>query len=420
MKTPERPLQDYVEEVSEHTEVRRGVPLPLGAHESEGGVNFAFFSRHASRVRLELFDHPEDATAARVIDLDPARNRTGDMWHVWVAGIRSRQLYAYRVDGPYQPKEGHRFNFDKLLLDPFATAISRLPDWDFVPTLGYDPSAPERDLVCSKVDDAGAMPKCVFTHEHFDWHDGRPLQHPWSSTVIYETHVRGFTIHPSSGVKHPGTYRGLMEKIPYFKELGVTAVELMPVHEFNEYQATGINPQTGQPLRNYWGYDPVAFFAPKASYSSSGGVGQQKLEFKEMVRALHEAGIEVILDVVFNHTAEGNEQGPTLCFRGIDNTIFYMLADDKRFYKNYTGAGNTINANHPVVRDHILNALRYWVVEMHIDGFRFDLASVLGRGRSGDLLPNPPLLERIAEDPILRDVKIIAEAWDAAGAYEVG
>ena len=264
------------------------------------------------------------------------------------------------------------------------------------------------------------MPKCVFTQEHFHWHDDRPPRHPWSKTVIYETHVRGFTIHPSSGVEHPGTYRGLMEKIPYFKELGVTAVELMPVQEFNEYQVTGINPQTGQPLRNYWGYDPVAFFAPKASYSSSGGLGQQKLEFKEMVRAFHDAGIEVILDVVFNHTAEGNELGPTLCFRGIDNAIFYMLADDKRYYKDYTGTGNTINANHPVVRDHILAALRYWVVEMHVDGFRFDLASVLGRDGTGKLLANAPLLERIAEDPILRDVKIIAEAWDAAGAYEVG
>ena len=211
-----------------------------------------------------------------------------------------------------------------------------------------------------------------------------------------------------------------MEKIPYFKELGVTAVELMPVQEFNEHQVIGVNPQTGQPLRKYWGYDPVVFCAPKASYSSSGGVGQQTLEFKEMVQAFHGAGIEVFLDVVFNHTAEGNERGPTLCFRGIENTIFYMLADDKRNYRDYTGTGNTINANHPVVRDHILTALRYWVVEMHVDGFRFDLASVLGRGRSGNLLPNPPLLERIAEDPILRDVKIIAEAWDAAGAYEVG
>jgi isoamylase len=264
------------------------------------------------------------------------------------------------------------------------------------------------------------MPKCVYTHEHFHWHDDRPLRHPWSDTVIYETHVRGFTNHPGSGVQHRGTYRGLMEKIPYLQELGVTAVELMPVHEFNEGQTSGIDPQTGRPLRNYWGYDPVTFLAPKASYSSAGGLGQQTLEFKEMVRALHHAGIEVILDVVFNHTAEGNELGPTLCFRGIDNAIFYMLEADQRHYRNYAGTGNTINTNHPVVRDHILGALRYWVVEMHVDGFRFDLASILGRDGTGKLLANAPLLERIAEDPILRDVKIIAEAWDAAGAYEVG
>jgi isoamylase len=420
MRTPERPLHDYVAAVSERSEIRMGVPLPLGPHEYGRGVNFAFFSRNATRVRLELFDHPEDSTPARMIDLDPARHRTGDVWHVWVEGVRPGQLYAYRVGGPYQPKDGHRFNFNKLLLDPFATAISRLPNWDFSPAQGYDRSAPDPDLVCSKVDDARAMPKCVFTQEHFHWHDDRPPKHPWSKTVIYETHVRGFTVHPSSGVEHPGTFRGMVEKIPYLKDLGVTAVELMPVYEFNEHQVTGINPQTGKPVRNYWGYDPVAFFAPKASYSSSGGLGQQKLEFKEMVRALHDAGIEVILDVVFNHTAEGNELGPTLCFRGIDNVIFYMLADDKRFYKDYTGTGSTINANHPVVRDHILTALRHWVTEMHVDGFRFDLAAVLGRGRSGDLLPNPPLLEQIAEDPILRDVRIIAEAWDAAGAYEVG
>jgi isoamylase len=420
LTSSERPLHDYVAAVSEQTDVRVGVPLPLGPYARGKGVNFAFLSRHASRVRLELFDHPEEATASRVIDLDPARNRTGDVWHVWIEGIRPGQLYAYRVDGPYQPKDGHRFNFHKLLLDPYATAISRLPAWEFGPARGYDPSVPDGDSVCSMVDNAGAMPKCVFTQEHFDWREDRPPRHPWSKTVIYETHVRGFTIHPSSGVEHPGTYRGLTEKIPYFQELGVTAVELMPVQEFNEHQEIGINPQNGQPLRNYWGYDPVVFFAPKASYSSSGGVGQQKLEFKEMVRAFHAAGIEVFLDVVFNHTAEGNEQGPTLCFRGIDNTIFYLLGDDKRSYKNYTGTGNTINANHPVVRDHIYTALRYWVVEMHIDGFRFDLAAVLGRGRSGNLLPNAPLLERIAEDPILRDVKIIAEAWDAAGAYEVG
>ena len=392
--------------------------MPLGPHESGGGVNFALFSRHATRIRLELFDQPADAKPSRVVDFDPARNRTGEVWHVWVEGIRPGQLYAYRVDGPYQPEQGHRFNFNRLLLDPFATAISPLPDWDFGPARGYDPSAPERGP--SKLDDAGAMPKCVFTREDFHWHDDQPLRHPWSKTVIYETHVRGFTVHSSSGVEHPGTYRGLMEKIPYLQELGVTAVELMPVHEFNEGQTSGINPQTSKRLRNYWGYDPVAFFAPKASYSSAGGLGQQKLEFKEMVRALHHAGIEVILDVVFNHTAEGNELGPTLCFRGIDNAIFYMLASDKRYYQDYTGTGNTINANHPVVRDHIMGALRYWVVEMHVDGFRFDLASVLGRDGTGKLLANAPLLERIAEDPILRDIKIVAEAWDAAGGYEVG
>jgi len=212
----------------------------------------------------------------------------------------------------------------------------------------------------------------------------------------------------------------LVEKIPYLRELGVTAVELMPVHEFNDSQVIGVNPQTGSSLTNYWGYDPVVFFAPKASYSSSGGLGQQKLDFKEMVLALHRAGIEVILDVVFNHTAEGNQLGPTLCFRGIDNAIFYMLAPDKRYYRDYSGTGNTINASHPVVRDHILAALRYWVIEMHADGFRFDLASILGRDVNGNVPANPPLLERIAEDPILRDVKLIAEAWDAAGAYEVG
>ena len=392
----------------------------MGTVEYGQGVNFAFFSRHATRVRLEFFDLPTDSTPARVIDLNPTRNRTGDVWHVWVEGIGPGQLYAYRVDGPYQPRDGHRFNFHKLLLDPFATAISQLPDWDFGPARGFDPSAPERDLVCSMADDSGAMPKCVFTQEHFDWHDDRLLRHPWSETIIYETHVRGLTVHPSSGVENPGTYRGLLEKIPYLKDLGVTVIELMPVQEFNENRATGIDSQTGKPLKNYWGYDPVVFFAPKASYSSSGCLGQQKLEFREMVQAFHKAGIEVILDVVFNHTAEGNELGPTLCFRGMDNAIFYTLAGDKRYYKDYTGTGNTINANHPVVRDHILAALRYWMVEMHVDGFRFDLASVLGRDRTGKLLANAPLLERIAEDPILRDVKIIAEAWDAAGAYEVG
>jgi glycogen operon protein len=419
-KTTQRELRDYISDTSEHGDVRAGSPLPLGTKESDGGVNFAIFSRYASRVRLEFFDHPEDAAPVRAIDLDSARNRTGDVWHVWVKGIASGQLYAYRVAGSYEPNKGHRFNFKKLLLDPFATAISHLPPWDFASALGYDPSSPGKDLTPSKLDNAMTMPKCVFVNDPFNWAGDQPLRHPWSQTIIYETHVRGFTIHPNSGVNHPGTYRGLMEKIPYLKTLGVTAVELMPVQEFNEASVTRTNPQTHERLKNYWGYDSVAYFAPKASYSSSGGLGQQKLEFKEMVQAFHQAGIEVILDVVFNHTAEGNELGPTLCFRGLDNAIFYSLADDKRHYKDYAGTGNTVNANHPMVRDHILAALRYWTVEMHVDGFRFDEASVLGRDNTGKLLAKSPLLGRIAEDPILRDVKIIAEACDAGGAYQVG
>ena len=419
-KTPQLNLPDYISKISEHADVRAGSPMPLGAHERDDGVNFAIFSRYASRVRLEFFDHPEDAAPARVIDLDSARNRTGDVWHIWVKGITSGQFYAYRVDGPYEPNKGHRFNFKKLLLDPFATAISHPPPWDFASALGYDPSSPGKDLTPSKLDNAGTMPKCVFVNDPFNWAADQPPRHPWSKTVIYETHVRGHTIHPKSGVNHPGTYRGLMEKIPYLKTLGVTAVELMPVQEFNENSVTRKNPQTKERLKNYWGYDSVAYFAPKASYSSSGGLGQQKLEFKEMVQAFHKAGFEVILDVVFNHTAEGNELGPTLCFRGMDNAIFYSLADDKRHYKDYAGTGNTVNANHPVVRDHILAALRYWTVEMHVDGFRFDEAAVRGRDSTGKLLAKSPLLGRIAEDLILRDMKIIAEAWDAGGAYEVG
>jgi len=415
-----RALGDYLQGVCELGEVRVGVPLPLGAHQRGDGVNFALFSRHAALVRLELFDRSEDSAPVRSIVLDPAHHRTGDVWHVWVEGIRSGQLYGYRVEGPYEPEKGHRFNPNKLLVDPFATALTRLDNWDFGPAWGYDPSSLRADLSYSELDDAGAVPKSVFTHEHFDWEGDQPLRHAASETVIYEVHVRGLTMHDSSEVDCPGTYSGLVQKIPYLKDLGVTAVELMPVQEFNECAMVRVNPLTGEKLRNYWGYDPVTFFAPKASYSYSGGLGQQKLEFKEMVKVFHADGIEVILDVVFNHTAEGNELGPTLCFRGLDNDIYYILAEDRRFYKDYTGTGHTVDANHPVVRDLILAALRHWVVEMHLDGFRFDLASVLGRDEQGNLLSNAPLLERIAEDPILRESKIIAEVWDAGGAYQVG
>lgn len=416
----QRGFPEYLKEVSETGDVRAGSPLPLGAHREDDGVNFALFSRHATGVRLEFFDDRDAEKPAKVVEFDPRRNRTGDVWHVWVRGVRPGQLYGYRVDGPYRPGDGHRFNPNKLLLDPLAEAVTYRNDWDFEPALGYDPEDPEEDLSYSEEDDASAMPKCVFTQEHFDWDGDEPLRRPLAETVIYETHVRGFTIRPSAGVDHPGSYRGLTEKIPYLKDLGITAVELMPVQEFNENELDRVNPETGETLKNYWGYNPVAFLAPESSYCSRGTAGQQTLEFKEMVKALHRAGIEVIIDVVLNHTAEGNRFGPTLCLRGIDNSIYYVLDDDERFYKDYTGTGNTIKADHPVVRDFILDVLRHWVMEMHVDGFRFDLASVLGRDEEGNLLVDPPLLERIAEDPILRETKLIAEAWDAGGAYQVG
>jgi glycogen operon protein len=416
----QRGFPEYLKEVSETGDVRAGSPLPLGAHREDDGVNFALFSRHATGVHLEFFDDRDAEKPVRVVKFDPHRNRTGDVWHVWVRHVRPGQLYGYRVDGPYRPGEGHRFNPNKLLLDPLAEAVTYRDDWDFEPTLGYDPNDPEQDLSYSEKDDAGAMPKCVFTQEHFNWDGDEPLRRPLAETVIYETHVRGFTIHPSAGVDHPGSYRGLIERIPYLKDLGITAVELMPVQEFNEDELDRINPETGEALKNYWGYNPVAFVAPESSYCSRGTAGHQALEFKEMVKALHEAGIEVILDVVLNHTAEGNRFGPTLCLRGMDNAIYYVLGDSRRFYKDYTGTGNTIKADHPVVRDFILDVLRHWVIEMHVDGFRFDLASVLGRDEQGNLLVDPPLLERIADDPILRETKLIAEAWDAGGAYQVG
>ena len=400
-------------------EVRPGSPLPFGAHQREGGANFALFSRHATRVHLELYGSPDACSPTRVIDLDPALHRTGDVWHVWVSGITSGQLYGFRVDGPYQPSDGHRFNVHKLLLDPLATAVVGTKNWDFEAARGYDSSSRLGDLGFSTVDNAGSTPKCMLTDAHFDWEGDLPLRHSVTDAVIYEAHVRGFTIDPSSRAVHPGTYRGLTEKIPYLQDLGVTTIELMPVQEFNENELSRVNPVSKERLRNFWGYDPAAFLAPRETYGTQ--AGQQTLEFRQMVKNLHRAGIEIILDIVLNHTAEGNELGPTICLRGMDNSIFYMLEEDRRrYYKNFSGVGNTLNANHPVVRDFIMHVLRYWVILMHVDGFRFDLASVLGRDEHGNLLQNAPLLEGIAEDPILRDVVLIAEAWDAGGAYQVG
>jgi glycogen operon protein len=397
-----------------------GNPLPLGTTVSERGVQFSLFSRHATSVVLQLFSSSRDKESSHEITLDPEINKTGDVWHIFLEGIKTGQLYGYRADGPYRPREGMRFNRNKLLLDPYARAVTGNFNWDLSDARGYDINSPDGDLSFCTIDSAGGAPKCIVLDNTFDWGGDRPLKIPMKDTIIYETHIRGLTCHPRSDVKHPGTFQGLIEKIPYLKELGITAVELLPIQEFDEHEMLHIDLATGKSLTNYWGYSTLSFFAPKGRYCSSGSMGEQVTEFKRMVKALHEAGIEIILDVVFNHTAEGNEAGPTLCFRGLDNTIYYLLSEGGRRYKNFSGCGNTLNCNHPVVRELILDCLLYWAIEMHVDGFRFDLASILGRDQDGTILENPPLIERIAENPVLRDTKIIAEAWDAGGAYQVG
>lgn len=390
-----------------------GSPLPQGVNLHKGGVNFALFSRNATRVWLLLFEDIHAAEPLQTIELDPSRHKTGDMWHICVHGVGRGLSYAYCVDGPDAAERGHRFDPRRILVDPYATAVASPLHWDFRGFVSGDPSDQENGSQRTIV-------KSLVTENNFDWEGDRPLYHPWSDLVIYECHVRGLSKHPSSCARMPGSYLGVIDKIPYLKQLGVTAVEFMPLQEFNPNEITAVHPETGERLRNYWGYNTIAFFAPYEGYGTRLYPGCQVDEFKTMVKALHKAGIEVLLDVVFNHTAEGNETGPTLNFRGLDNSIYYLLEENKRRYKNYSGCGNTLNCNHPVVRSYILDCLRYWVVEMHVDGFRFDLASILGRDQDGNLVPNPPLLEHIAEDPILRDVKLIAEAWDAGGAYLVG
>jgi isoamylase len=385
-------------------------------------VNFSVFSRNGTAVSLLLFREAEDGTPMAEITLDPRKNRTGDLWHVYIHGLAPGTLYLYKVDGPYLPELGHRFNAHKALIDPYAKALSGDFIWNTRHALGYDPASPDGDISFNTENDAAYTPKGIVIDDgEFDWRGDKPLDYHLKNTIIYETHVRGLTMNSNSGVGHPGTYRGVIEKIPYFKELGVTSLEFLPLHEFDELGNAHRNPRTGQRLHDYWGYSTIAFFAPKSSYSSSGGRGEQVTEFKEMVRELHAAGLEIILDIVFNHTAEGDETGPTLSFRGLDNAIYYLLdPEEPRRYRNFSGCGNTLNCNHPVVRSFILDCLRYWVIDMHVDGFRFDLGSILGRDRMGRLMENPPILERIAEDPVLRNTKIIAEAWDAGGAYQVG
>jgi glycogen operon protein len=354
-------------------------------------------------VDLLLFDRDDDARPARTLSLDPAANRTYHYWHVFVPGVKSGQLYGYRVRGPSAPAHGSRFDPDKVLLDPYGRGV--------VVPQGYG-----REAATGPGDNAAtAMKSVVVDPASYDWQGDAPLRRPAARTIIYEMNVRGFTRHPSSGVgeKARGTYAGLVEKIPYLQQLGVTAVELLPVFQFDAQDCP-----SGKV--NYWGYAPVSFFAPHQVYSSRPGPLGPVDEFRDMVKALHGAGIEVILDVVFNHTAEGDHTGPTLCFRGIDNPTYYILEGGGSRYANYSGCGNTLNANHPVVRRMIVDSLRYWVSEMHVDGFRFDLASILSRDDSGRPLPNPPVLWDIESDPTLAGTKLIAEAWDAAGLYQVG
>jgi glycogen operon protein len=383
-------------------DLQQGRSSPLGATVVEGGVNFSLFSRSAEKVELVLFDR-EDAAPSHVVPINPETNRNYHYWHVFVPGVKAGQLYGYRVHGPNDPDRGLRFDPAKVLLDPYGKGV--------VVPKGHD-----REAARGPGDNAAtAMKSVVVDPDTYDWEGDVPLCRPSARTIIYEMHVRGFTRNPNSGVeeKKRGTYAGLIEKIPYLQKLGITAVELLPVFQFD--------PQDAPAGRlNYWGYAPVSFFAPHQAYSSRPGPLGAVDEFRDMVKALHRAGIEVILDVVFNHTAEGNENGPTLCFRGIDNAIYYILEKGGRYYANYTGCGNTLNANNPIVRRMILDSLRYWVTEMHVDGFRFDLASILSRDYSGRVLPNPPVLWDIESDPALAGTKLLAEAWDAAGLYQVG
>jgi isoamylase len=382
---------------------RPGKSFPLGATLTREGANFSVFAKHSTGAQLLLFDQADAPTPSRVIDLDPRANRTYHYWHVFVPGVTAGQIYGYRISGPFDPRRGLRFDPDKVLLDPYGKCIAR-------------PAGRSRDAARRPGDNAAtALKSVVVDPSTYDWEGDAPLGRPFAHTIIYEMHVGGFTRHPSSGVapSKRGTYAGLTEKIPYLQDLGISAVELLPVFAFDE--------EDGPPdLGNYWGYQPLTFFAPHDGYSSRQDPRGALDEFRDMVKALHRAGIEVILDVVYNHTTEGKEDGPTICFRGLANENYYMLAEDKSRYADYTGCGNTLNANEPIVRRLIIDSLRYWVSEMHVDGFRFDLASILSRDRDGRPMASPPVLWDIESDPVLANVKLIAEAWDAAGLYQVG
>lgn len=375
--------------------VRPGMFDMNGATALVGGVNFTVHTRYGTSCELLLFHRGEDEPYA-VLPF-PDEYRIGDVYSMIVFNLDVGEFeYAYRIDGPYEPEKGHLFNKEQILLDPYARAVAGQRIW------GENKVGPYHARV---------------VEDMFEWGNMPQSRQSLSDLVIYELHVRGFTYHKSSGVAHRGTFAGLREKIPYLKELGINAVELMPIFEFDE--TVNARQYDGKKLLEYWGYNTVSFFAPNTSYTASTEHNKEGTELKELIRALHDNGIEVILDVVFNHTAEGNENGPTFCFKGFDNKIYYMLTPNGNYY-NFSGCGNTLNCNHPVVQQMILECLRYWTVNYRVDGFRFDLASILGRNEDGSPMNNPPLLKSLAYDPILHNVKLIAEAWDAGGMYQVG
>ena len=380
---------------------RRGHTLPFGATMVPNGVNFSVYSSAAISCTLVLFERGEAQPYAEIPF--PDEFKIGDVYCMTVFDLDYERLeYGYRLDGPFKPEEGYRFDKNVILSDPYAKVLSGRETWRADPN--WDDVYPYRSRLA---------------FEDFDWENDHPLETPIEDLTIYEMHVKGFTSHPSSEVKNAGTFSGIRNKIPYFKSLGVNCIELMPIYEFDEWENSRKNPETGELLVNYWGYSTVNFFSPKAGYAATGKFGMQVDELKTLIKELHKNGIEVFLDVVFNHTAEGDHRGHTISFRGIDNKTYYMLTPEG-YYFNFSGTGNTLNCNHPVVRNMVLDCLRYWASDYHIDGFRFDLAAILGRAQDGSPLSNPPLLESLAYDPILAKCKLIAEAWDAGGLYQVG
>jgi glycogen operon protein len=387
-------------------DVEEGSPHPLGATIAQNGVNFSLYSASATGVELLLFDKHDSPQPVQVVPLSPSKNKTFHFWHVFVKNLKAGAHYAFRVAGPSVPDAGLRHNRNKILIDPYARGNTK--------TLW------KRADACTDSDNiATSLRSVVIDPEDYNWEGDKPLNRPIEDTVVYEMHVRGFTQSPTSKVLHPGTFLGLIEKIPYLKELGITTVELLPIFDFDD--TVPLRTFDGKPLLNFWGYSTMGYFAPHSTYCLRPDDGMHLKEFRDAVKALHKAGIEVILDVVFNHTDEGNHQGPTFSFRGIDNHSYYFLVPHSRqYYMDYSGCGNTLNCNHPVVQKLIVECLRYWVREGHVDGFRFDEGSILSRGEDGSPLIHPPLVWQVELDEDLMDTKLIAEAWDAAGLYQIG